>query len=86
MNDIIKKHIDGQISKGTDKTEAVQDEALSDEDLDTVAGGEGVNAGPNTYSAGDGFHKMEYIDCHYCHGAIVLGEKHDCPAKKIPIR
>lgn len=76
----------------TDKGEAVRDEALSDEELDAVAGGEGKNAGMNIYhpgyqsSAGFLYTRTEWIECFYCHGPILAGEKHDCSAKKVPIR
>ena len=78
--------IPAQTAQETEQAKAVRGEALRDEELDAVAGGEGYNGGPNTYSPGDGFHKMEYVDCHYCHRAIILGEKHDCPAKRVPFR
>lgn len=94
MNDSIKKHMDGQTPVETDKAEAVRDEALRDEELDAVAGGEGYNDGKGYYRpgwpscGGVGSAGTEYIECPDCGGPILRDPryKHDCPAKQVPIR
>ena len=82
----------------TDKAKAVRDEALNDEELDTVAGGwtDGVEGGDRDSDKGfrhegavkAGISVTTYLTCRVCGGPIINDPRypHDCPAKKIPIR
>ena len=93
-----KPMIAAQTAQETEQTEAVRDEALNDEELDTVAGGwtDGVEGGDRDSDRGFlhqgavkfGVSVTTYFTCRYCGGAIVPDPRypHDCPAKKIPIR
>ena len=94
MNSKDKPMIAAQTAQETDKAEATRGEVLRVEDLDAVAGGEGHGAGMNVYRpgltscAGVGSGGTEWITCSYCGGAILNDPryKHDCPAKRVPIR
>ncbi len=71
---------------------------VSDEELDTVAGGwiDGVEGGDTDSDRGfshpgavkAGIAVTTYLTCRQCGGPIINDPryKHDCPAKKIPIR
>ena len=84
--------------KETDKAEVVRGEALSDEALDTVAGGwtHGVEGGDSESDRGflhpgavkAGIAVTTYLTCRQCGGPIIPDPRypHDCSAKKIRIR
>ena len=62
---------------------------LPDEALDAVSGGCGdADArGPYVYHTSSNFpRRTGWFDCPYCGGSFLEGERHNCPAKQVPIR
>ncbi len=97
MNSKDKPMIAAQTAQETEQAKAVRDEALNDEELDTVAGGGQFD--PGEWHDGDpivcsdkggrhegggasGFFYTPYLSCPKCGGAITAAIAHDCPAKK----
>ena len=93
-----KPMIAAKTAQETEQAKAVQGEALNDEALDTVAGGwiDGVEGGDTDSDRGflhpgavkAGIAVTTYLTCRQCGGPIINDPryKHDCSAKKIPIR
>ena len=88
--------IAAKTAQETEQAKAVRGEAVSDEELDTVAGGwlvgvEGSDSDKGFRHEGGGAAGIvvtQYLTCRKCGGPIIPDSRypHDCSAKKITIR